>query len=1332
MKTALRRTCVFLLTLCLVLGTLPAQALTDDGTWQSVATRPAAGSGVEGDPYRITSPAELAWSLSGNKHSLLTADLDLSGRLWSPKDFYGTFDGGGYTVRGLGGASLVRDLTVSYSSSGLLMHVSVEGDENSSGPLLADSSEGTIRDCVAFGSLRYTAASMDSATAGLVKTNTGAMEGCYNFVDFTITSSLESSAQVGGLVYENSGTMTDCHNYGDLTLVLPEGDDPGQGAYLGGLAARMVGGTLTNCTNHGKLTLPYPEDAFSSYASTVGGLFAYSSTSSRTPELIVRECGNYAALSGGYCGGIGGNVTAQALSLLSGCRNQGEIAGAISAGGIVYIIAADTSSTGTARVENCVNTGAVTAMRDAGGIAARGSNAAFADCINQAPIQTQDADWGKAGGIVGDLSNGGRAEGCLNAGAVTGARDAGGIVASSDGVIQGCINTGTVTGWAAGGVVSDNTGAITDSGNLGPVSGGYTAGGVAASSSGTTALPDGTQPGLFRCYAQCDVTVTDGWRVAGVVGDSAAPIQDCYYQGTLTGSSGSSYIGIALLSGSAWARGCYAVFGVPEESSSVIGLSVPQGTSAQDCYANLGYDWTSEGVQIKTAQEMAQPAFVTALDVVDGVSRGVWTAGEPYPKLVLQAAPVAPLPSAAQNSWGSYYDTTDTRTVRVFPQGVGYIKADQVPPVVTATLPDGTQVVSTWVASCAQLTLPLDPDETGEVTFSCPGYVPQTLSAQYIGAFHYLRLWKDVGDGRPYLQSVLLDKSSGSYRRLVNLLGETCIVYVGNTDQSDLYLDVDWGDSGAGTLTLMQGDREAAQLNEGWNRGLMLGQLLKEEPGGLAVRLSAGSRTFLYPIRIDLYSASPAPINIDGGDVSEGEMPEDSDVMPKQKVKLDFGGLTDGLIPMEIEVTEPDNTFKAVIGMQLDKKGHTTAAFGKLKSAMEAWGSKDPSVAETDKLIRELEEYGIPKPTRGSFGVEGEVKVLGYGEGYIGSDCIPRFTQCGIIVCFEGEINYTQCFFPPVIPIPVYYEVGAKGELNINNPVMSYDPEAGRLVALNQTMDGKVKIYGGGGLGSPKVISGGIRGSGSLVVESAFPYDAQDATWYVRAEGSFVGSILGIKGEWTVWDTDYDWIIYRDGAWFPQDSNSASLLSWQADQLSRPARVTEGEFLANLALKPLAVEEALVTGQTIQTGVYENAQPRQVLFDDGTQLLVWVGDDPDRPLAGNCAALYYSFYNGQEWSQPAQVDPGDGTADYDPVLLKDGESAHLVWSDGDAPLTSDELGEEAIAEAMLAQGLSYARFDRETGGFYRTHFPHPGGRWLRPAGRPGGGGRGSRRGLGPQ
>ena len=111
----------------------------------------------------------------------------------------------------------------------------------------------------------------------------------------------------------------------------------------------------------------------------------------------------------------------------------------------------------------------------------------------------------------------------------------------------------------------------------------------------------------------------------------------------------------------------------------------------------------------------------------------------------------------------------------------------------------------------------------------------------------------------------------------------------------------------------------------------------------------------------------------------------------------------------------------------------------------------------------------------------------------------------------------------------------------------------------------------------------------------------------------------------------------------------------------------------------------------LKIGTFADARPQMVTLPDDTALMVW-GDYSGDTL--NPVRLYWSQFDGNEWTQPAPVSE-DGTADLYPYLVPTEDGAALVWLDFTQELSEDmsELTVEEIEDRVLAlTGVSLSYF----------------------------------------
>jgi len=79
----------------------------------------------------------------------------------------------------------------------------------------------------------------------------------------------------------------------------------------------------------------------------------------------------------------------------------------------------------------------------------------------------------------------------------------------------------------------------------------------------------------------------------------------------------------------------------------------------------------------------------------------------------------------------------------------------------------------------------------------------------------------------------------------------------------------------------------------------------------------------------------------------------------------------------------------------------------------------------------------------------------------------------------------------------------------------------------------------------------------------------------------------------------------------------------------------------------------------LKNKAYPLNQVNMVSFEDDTMLLVWIEDSGDK-IVENIGTLTYSYFNGEEWSQPESLFE-DGTTNDMPYVYSDGKNAYIIW-----------------------------------------------------------------------
>ena len=199
-----------------------------DGTTK---TAPKTENGV----YQIGTAAELAWfadavnngqtTISGK----LTANINLNGKPWtaigtSSNKFAGTLDGDNYTVSGLVTTGLVGELAEGGVVENLRVNCAIVSTSSLLGGV-ANSSAGTIRNCMVSGSITFSSGGYNGASAigGIAgrTTGNGVISGCVSRAvvkDAYDNSTSGTSAPLGGIAGYAYGVVENCYFTGTLAV----------------------------------------------------------------------------------------------------------------------------------------------------------------------------------------------------------------------------------------------------------------------------------------------------------------------------------------------------------------------------------------------------------------------------------------------------------------------------------------------------------------------------------------------------------------------------------------------------------------------------------------------------------------------------------------------------------------------------------------------------------------------------------------------------------------------------------------------------------------------------------------------------------------------------------------------------------------------------------------------------------------------------------------------------------------------------------------------------------------------------------------------------------
>ncbi len=448
--------------------------------------------------------------------AVLVADLDFTGKVWTPLDEISiTLSGAGHALKGLS-APLCKTL------SGTVKDMSIDAEVDSHGVVapFAETLSGQLINCSSRGKVVLSSdeASGDQYVSGLVaRVASGAtIKDCVNNAEVMITSKSQDIKYlyVGGCVAEQKGNLENVVNMANVTVA--SGVAPATRLCVGGVAALYTSsGSFSGVKNASKVSVAGGTTAASGVYNFIGGVIAYNNGSNLDNTMISNTSDSsveYTVVGNAGSPAIGGLVGYNNVlnGKLSGLQNNASVnitfpAGVIAKNDIkIGGVVGYSYYSGTTELicENCVNKGNITtkgklsatdAMKSGvqiGGILGRcqitgsadGIRAVITKCSNEGNITMNESDgstYNFVGGVVGTYSVVSTAiSDCSNSGDITkngGSNVAlfmGGIVgniyrdAVSSSTISGCVNKGKIGLYdasslaevAAGGIIGNASG----------------------------------------------------------------------------------------------------------------------------------------------------------------------------------------------------------------------------------------------------------------------------------------------------------------------------------------------------------------------------------------------------------------------------------------------------------------------------------------------------------------------------------------------------------------------------------------------------------------------------------------------------------------------------------------------------------------------------------------------------------------------------------------------------------------------------------------------------------------------------------------------------------
>lgn len=603
-------------------------------------------------------------------------------------------------------------------------------------------------------------------------------------------------------------------------------------------------------------------------------------------------------------------------------------------------------------------------------------------------------------------------------------------------------------------------------------------------------------------------------------------------------------------------------------------------------------------------------------------------------------------------------------------------------------------------------TIPYDADSGYDLIVSKEGYSSQTIKAQQLDGSSavLVAIYLAPADSKPVINAVwVLD---------TNILKDSYSVDLLSKYSTSFLADVDWGSDSYGSISLWQNGKQV-KFTEDKLQTVLSEKFDVSDSIYIVAINSSGKET---RAKLKLESGGGYPEWLDGielkfTDKFSFELPESILLLGGRKYTIDL----EEIKSLPINFCVDGNKVYVSIGLDIwEYKKKSSEVKGNVKFIKELFAEAKKGMTtdikyDWNKFFKSLKsKYNDQiKYPKGKFLVEGDIKAVGFIEAYMDSYGKLVILDAGLIINPEGAVKLSGNFTVPIAPmIPLVWEAKLKVELEARLNIITNEAAKGFIPYGD--FDGEISLSGGLGVGIAKAasVTGGIKGALEPTWEihrdlsSHFKFDASfgvyakiscalfeipwnhelaRTTLYENPSAaknsrmySMYSNDIALLGDYTNTDDyelqDREYLNYDSG--FTMNENETAVSYTSARALS--------------ARSDISTDKATVFYENI----YPNSDPVIGTFDDGTMIAVYIGDDTTRTDI-NRTRLYYSFYNGIEWSQPAPVDAIGQTADFSPALVIAQNKAFITWQDATKTFSdSDTL--ETIAPYF---DISIAVFD---------------------------------------
>ena len=287
-----------------------------------------------------------------------------------------------------------------------------------------------------------------------------------------------------------------------------------------------------------------------------------------------------------------------------------------------------------------------------------------------------------------------------------------------------------------------------------------------------------------------------------------------------------------------------------------------------------------------------------------------------------------------------------------------------------------------------------------------------------------------------------------------------------------------------------------------------------------------------------------------------------------------------------------------------------------------------------------------PKEDPFSFDYYGYIEIPINSRGYAHLNGI----QAKLILTLSGEWEHQWQHYAFSVPIVVKVKIEASGTATLT---VAFDEN------LNFDFNGSISVE------APKLtpsVGVGIVGGLDLSAYGSASHTL-DIDFNTRRIISTLSGEVGVCATVLYYEFEEPWIsgdivIYDNGG----KTTKRTLKSSYLKSLLNTDNYTVNRNSAS-APSPISNLTADATVQILQSNTYNSSGVQVAEFSDGSRVMVWIADDLNK-TDFNHTSVVWSKYLPEEnrWTVPAFIDD-DGTADFSPAIISNGEKIYVAWLD---------------------------------------------------------------------